>query len=73
MDQQNPNPDPVKASKTDKTIATLLVSSYKVTGPDRDHGHKITFEVGEDSSLEVAKLFMISPDTVLRVRVEVLE
>lgn len=56
-----------------KTISTLLVTSFKVTGPNKDFGHKITFEVGEDSSVDVAKLLMISPETNLIVKVEVVE
>lgn len=55
------------------TLSTLLVSSFRVVGPDKDHGYKITFEVGENDAKEVAKLLMVTPETLLRVNVEVEE
>lgn len=55
----------------DKTLAIFSSQTPKVSGPTKDFGYKVTFEMGEQHAAEAAKLLMIGPEKLLKITVEV--
>jgi len=51
-------------------IIEFGADGYKIIGPDRDGGYKITFTTGEYEQNKIAELFKIPQQTALKVSVK---